>query len=556
MQQSSSPPSSSSSSPSAAGAEAGGAGAPAGAQGSGGDPGGAGGSGGPSGPGGAGGGASGPAGPAPAGGGAARAGRYRVAWLVVSGIGFLLSLILLGRFIVGRRAEAPAVSMPAPSMAPAAAPSMAQGAAPGGAEGGEAGPTVALRPRADEPAAPAPSPEPVAAEGAKAPSTADREEPAKRPASPAHVAKKERTPKKPAKPSTRAPLASSRGVEAEDDADRPEAKTDAPAAAPPPPAKTPARPSAPSGMGSVGSMGHGTVAAGPKGPSTDDATPTTKKKRRSGGKGRVGAPAAEEEARETRPAVATGRVPGRGRDVGELLPGHFSYSIPPKMKLGKVEHITCTAGLRQLRALIDQELTASTPGDTGKDMKTADIPLSRLLRVELKTDNEGDFDIRSFAPNEQYLSEDSATIWKWAVTPRAEGEHNLTVVITNLNDANGKPIRVKLYAQHVVVESSVWQKTKEVLVAVSGALSGLAGVVGAWMGVLRPMLMRRREEGEYAGRGRGYGGTGFGGGGGGYGGGGGGPQPPAGGGAPLAGSSPQGGPPAAGAGPGGGTPAA
>lgn len=492
--------------------------------------------------------------------------RYRTAWLVVSGIGFLLSLLLLGRFIVSKSGKASsAETVAAAPAAPSANPS---------------GP-LALRARPVDDETPAPAPEPVVAEEERkpeAPSSAPSMlggVPADRGAR-APVAKKTAKKKPASRPAAPAkPL--NRGSVALEDGDAPQAAAPPPPSAAPPAARAPGASAAPGtiGLGTVGTIGHGEVARGPQGPAPDtkdrdrddDGAAAERElkakrkessgKRRNGGKGRAPAASEGDEVKVAGNSGGTGRVPGRGRDVGELLPGHFSYSIPPKMMVGQVEHITCSAGLSKLRALIDQELVASSPSEMTQSVKTADIPLSRLLRVELKPDNEGDFEIRSFVPSEQYLSEDGATIWKWAVTPRSEGDHNLTVVITNLSDASGKPIRVKLYGQRVVVESSFMYKAKGVFVAFSGALSGLAGVVGAWMGVLRPMLMRRREEGEYGGgRGRG-GGFGGGGGGGGGSGGGGGAGPQGGGGTAVANAGtgsagPQGGGTGGGA-PGGGT---
>lgn len=210
--------------------------------------------------------------------------------------------------------------------------------------------------------------------------------------------------------------------------------------------------------------GNGAFAAGPLGP------PATQ----------------DEQAVATKPATTPDQL-------RQQLPGRFALSAPSEMEVGRSEHVTVVAGIEQLRAMVTSDLQAVTGGAT-QTVNTKDLPLSRLLRVELRADSDADFEIRAFTQADQRLSTEQTTTWEWSVTPKTDGDKHLTVVISNLVDGQGLPIAVTIAHRKLHVSLSVTQRIRELAGTASSAGSALAGLVGTWLGLLRPLLQRRREE--------------------------------------------------------------
>ena len=180
--------------------------------------------------------------------------------------------------------------------------------------------------------------------------------------------------------------------------------------------------------------------------------------------------------------------------IKQQLPGRFSLSAPTKMQVGRSEHVTVVAAVEQLRALVTTELQAVTGEQNPQTVSTKDLPLSRLLRIELRADSDADFEIRAFTQADQRLSDQQVTTWEWSVTPKSDGDKHLTVVISNLVDGQGQPIAVTIAHRSVRVTQSILQQIREVSGIASSAASALAGLVGTWLGLLKPILQRRREE--------------------------------------------------------------
>ena len=180
--------------------------------------------------------------------------------------------------------------------------------------------------------------------------------------------------------------------------------------------------------------------------------------------------------------------------IKQQLPGRFSLSAPTKMQVGRSEHVTVVAAVEQLRALVTTELQAVTGEQNAQTVSTKDLPLSRLLRVELRADSDADFEIRAFTQADQRLSDQQVTTWEWSVTPKSDGDKHLTVVISNLVDGQGQPIAVTIAHRSVHVTQSIIQQIREISGIASSAASALAGLIGTWLGLLKPILQRRREE--------------------------------------------------------------
>lgn len=196
-----------------------------------------------------------------------------------------------------------------------------------------------------------------------------------------------------------------------------------------------------------------------------------------------------DKASEGSPAPAT--TPDQLR---QQLPGRFALSAPSEMEVGRSEHVTVVAAVEQLRAMVTSDLQAVTGGTSTQTVSTKDLPLSRLLRVELRADSDADFEIRSFTQADQRLSTEQSTTWEWSVTPKTDGDKHLTVVISNLVDGQGLPIAVTIAHRKLHVSLSVMQRLRELAGTATSAGSALAGLVGTWLGLLKPLLQRRREE--------------------------------------------------------------
>lgn len=209
-------------------------------------------------------------------------------------------------------------------------------------------------------------------------------------------------------------------------------------------------------------------------------------------------PTATPTATGTATAAASPQAPAPSTEQAaeKLFAGHFAVRADPEMTLGQSVHVRATAGRAILQKLVDAELVAGeTAATTSATTATIarDLKLAELLRVELRPDSDADFEIRPLTQAEQTLTNEDVAVWEWAVTPKQEGQKNLTVLLTNLVDGSQKAGRVKLQRITILVNVSTSQRIKEIAVAGSSALSGLAGLIGTWLGILRPLLQRRRE---------------------------------------------------------------
>lgn len=252
----------------------------------------------------------------------------------------------------------------------------------------------------------------------------------------------------------------------------------------------------------------GPVAAGPIGPPAssagDDDAPhglgagTIGTGRLSGHGSLGGHPAGEVAGRgsEADTSAAAKENPPAAIDPQKELqqPGRFGLSTPAKMEVGRSEHVTLVAAVDKLRPMVSAELPSDSAGESASQVSFKDLPLSRLLRVELRADSDSDFEIRPFTPAEQRLSSQQVTTWEWSVTPKADGDKHLTVVISNLVDGQGQPIAVTIAHRTVTVAKSLGQWLREVSGTASSATSALAGLIGTWLGLLKPMLQRRKED--------------------------------------------------------------
>ena len=179
------------------------------------------------------------------------------------------------------------------------------------------------------------------------------------------------------------------------------------------------------------------------------------------------------------------------------LAGSFGLSAPREMSVGVSTHVRALLAPRELTAQFETELAAAVEevqaGGASVTRKT--VTVAPQMRVELKADSDADFEIKAFTPVEQVVDREQVTVWEWAVTPKQAGERTLTAIISSVAEP-GKPARTRIQRALVQVKILPVQRVREIVVAISGSLSAVAGAVGAWMGLLRPVLQRRRREGE------------------------------------------------------------
>jgi hypothetical protein len=81
-----------------------------------------------------------------------------------------------------------------------------------------------------------------------------------------------------------------------------------------------------------------------------------------------------------------------------------------------------------------------------------DVRVGRLLQVELAALQSGEFSIHAMTPAKQLLFAGGVVSWEWTIVPLQPGEHELSVVATNLADFSGKPLNLALQSMSVKVE--------------------------------------------------------------------------------------------------------
>lgn len=188
---------------------------------------------------------------------------------------------------------------------------------------------------------------------------------------------------------------------------------------------------------------------------------------------------------------STGAPPSSSPE--KLTEGVLKVNAPAAMTVGESEHIRAVIGTKPHVDAVEKE-ASSEVGDGPRVQLGRDLMLSPLVRMELRSDVPGDFDITSFVPQaEQRLTDSETTVWDWAVQPKREGLRGLTLIVTDLKETSREPIRTKTYPVHIEVRVATIQRVHDLAVSLSSVLSGLAGLIGAWMGLLRPVLQRRRE---------------------------------------------------------------
>lgn len=397
-------------------------------------------------------------------------------WLILAGLGFIGCIAFLILSLTGKSRKESAMLREDIGTLGRGAPS-GKGAPPAPMVGG----VPAERHAAPAPAAPAPIAPPSPA---PEPSIADARKPeieqpliaskagkkAPRPAAPRVAPTKIAAPAK--------PLQRVVSMDKDDDADSPSA---APPASP-----------APEGAEGFGA-GSGHLAK-----------PESPKKHK---RGRTSPSKDAKEQKDSGHAVAKGPKGPPGEEEGDehgkaeskafadLLPGRFSAKVPERMLINESVRVRATVSEKKDEKKATAVLEAAPVGPGPSKIVTEEVLVGKLLRVELRGLSR-EFEIMPITPPEQRVYSGHVAQWEWVVVPREEGQHELSIVVTNLFDWSGRPLDLTVHSSLVAVDVTTMQRLRGYASVVSSIFSGITGLIGAWMALLRPFLKRRAEKEE------------------------------------------------------------
>lgn len=387
-------------------------------------------------------------------------------WLILAGLGFIGCVAFLLLSLTGRKSSRSAPARQgAGYLSKQAATAPASDAAP--ASGPMTGGVPAERaPTAMAPPMPAPTPPPAPTTPTLT-DTKKSDEPAMAPP-PSKAAKKVGKPEapKPAAPSKPMPRAT--------------AGLDDDAASPPP------QPAAEGFAGRIGKLGT----------KADKPHPAKKHKRAHkdvndpspAGRGRALGPKGP-------PGEEDGDAHGKAesRAHADLLPGSFSAKVPQRMLINESVRVRVTVVEKKDERKAAAVLEAAPVGPGPAKIVTEEVLVGKLLRVELRGLSR-EFEILPITPPEQRLYPGRVAQWEWAVVPHEEGQHELSIVVTNLFDWSGRPLDLTVHSSIVSVDVTTMQRLRGYASIVSSIFSGITGLIGAWMALLRPFLKRRAEK--------------------------------------------------------------
>lgn len=139
--------------------------------------------------------------------------------------------------------------------------------------------------------------------------------------------------------------------------------------------------------------------------------------------------------------------------------GHLLHRIPKQMQLFK--HTKCVVRL----AKVMEDLLENYKMTDDTVIKS--IRVAEVMEVDLQDRNvDTAFEITTPNDKEQFLDEDDFTEWIFYVKPIREGQHELTLVVTVLEEVRGKERRRNVVLEEVVtivsedvVEDTVYQVT-------------------------------------------------------------------------------------------------
>lgn len=163
-----------------------------------------------------------------------------------------------------------------------------------------------------------------------------------------------------------------------------------------------------------------------------------------------------------RSSAETPRLPsdpfeGIDRILRRMPLGNAAFNVPEKM------NIKDTATIQLLLSPnIPIEILKKTIEDDGLK-EGGHVQISEQMEARLSGYN---FTITAVTPEVQVVSRNTATQWKWDITPIKQGKHNLHLTLTAIINVDGKPHLTKAiqtYDKKIEVEVNWKQKTFQLI---------------------------------------------------------------------------------------------
>lgn len=119
-----------------------------------------------------------------------------------------------------------------------------------------------------------------------------------------------------------------------------------------------------------------------------------------------------------------------GQILERLVQGTIAYNVPENMRLGHTQAIQAALGAN---ITLDEVIRAiNAPGQ----VDTTNLKLAPQMQVTLLGGSA--FDVSPSGPQLQLVASDAVTQWQWQVTPKAEGQQELMLVVDALIEVAGQ----------------------------------------------------------------------------------------------------------------------
>lgn len=120
---------------------------------------------------------------------------------------------------------------------------------------------------------------------------------------------------------------------------------------------------------------------------------------------------------------------GLDRHFDELEQGNVAFNAPRTMNLEETEGVHLTLSLSKSVEELKEMISA------GGEIEGHEIQVSDRMEARLTGSN---FSITAITPEVQAVGRKSVTEWKWAVTPKSKGYHNLHLTLTAILEVEGR----------------------------------------------------------------------------------------------------------------------
>jgi hypothetical protein len=194
--------------------------------------------------------------------------------------------------------------------------------------------------------------------------------------------------------------------------------------------------------------------------------------------------------------LATDRVLNR-------LASQLAFDPPRELQMGETKTITLLLSQKKTTSDLAQELKERGGGGRRHQIITAEnIPTTERMEARLTGK---DFQIEALDSEEQAITSDSSTIWRWDVTPTEWGKKRLHLTVAAVLEVQGDSAThtVTTYDKDITVTVRISQRLMSYASSIpsaitSGVILGILGVIGAaflgwWKGWWSRLLQRTRS---------------------------------------------------------------